>query len=228
MKPQCFKSVLNSVLHTPKDFSSLSKWKWPSFERDNHVGWWLGWERGGTTFVVIGSWRWLSVILFVCLHQVKLTLGYRCEVVGIPLATPSPGRRKGKTEGGCGNQWRYDWDAKWSVLWCIKEGFGTGKTLYLSDKHVILYTLSTVSVMAIQAVRVLTRGLWSTSLKEQINKLSKWVTWIRCVISCNLRALSIGGFTAQEAWSLLSDWSTICLQTTFACGLQTQQIHSLR
>lgn len=47
MKPQCFKSVLNSVLHTPKDFSSLSKWKWPSFERDNHVGWRLGWEQGG-------------------------------------------------------------------------------------------------------------------------------------------------------------------------------------
>lgn len=61
-------------------------------------------------------------------------------------------------------------EAKWSVLWCVKEGFGTGKTLYLSDKHGIFYTLNTVSIKAIRAVSVLTSGLWSTSLKEQMNR----------------------------------------------------------
>lgn len=54
--------------------------------------------------------------------------------------------------------------------------------------------------------------------KNKLTGLGKWVTWIRCIISCILCALSMGGFTAQEAWSVLSDWSTICLQTTCKWG----------
>lgn len=42
--------------------------------------------------------------------------------------------------------------------------------LVLGFEHVILYTLNTVSIMAIQAVSVLTSGPWSTSPKEQINR----------------------------------------------------------